>query len=448
MRLVQVTLHTAQTIAVASALVLVSAAPVAAAPGQLDMSFGASGTVVTEFPASYSGARAVALLPGGGMVAAGFAHANDSVISDFALAQYDAGGALDTAFGIGGRVRTDFGGRYDDALAVFVQPNGKIVVAGTSADSSGSDMAVARYNRNGTPDTSFDGDGMALVDFGNESSARAVALQRDGKLVLAGWALHTDGTSCCSSDFALVRLTGSGAMDSSFGDRGRVLTDFLPGTDNGYDAAFAVAVQPDGRIVAAGAGVSGGASVDFAISRYRDDGSLDPTFSRDGRAVSDFAGYPDEIRALAIDARGRVVAGGQVCGFPGNSDEVCDFGLARYTQRGVLDEHFGHHGKVRTDLGADVSEGIRGVVVQRDGRIVAAGETRGAGGEDVGLVRYRAGGRLDRSFGSDGIVTTPVSSSTDEVGGLKLEADGRLVVAGTAAISQSFGFFVSRYLGG
>jgi hypothetical protein len=88
--------------------------------------------------------------------------------------------------------------------------------------------------------------------------------------------------------------------------------------------------------------------------------------------VTDFAGYHDEIRALAIDGRGRIVAGGMACEFPGNSDEVCDFGLARYTRAGVLDNRFGHRGKVRTDLGGDVNEGVRGVVIQGDGRIVAA----------------------------------------------------------------------------
>ena len=448
MGFVRASLQTAQAVVAACALALVSAVPAMAAPGELDPSFGAGGTVVTDFPDSYSGARAVAVRPGGGIVAAGFAHGNDSIVSDFALAQYKASGALDPGFGSGGRVRTDFGGRYDDALAVAVQPNGKIVVAGTSSDSSGSDMAVARYTSDGRPDPSFDGDGLALVDFGHESSATAVVVQTDGKIVLAGWALHQEGDVCCSSDFALARLTTSGALDRSFGTSGRLLTDFLPGADNGYDAAFAAVLQPDGRIVVAGAGVAAGVSVDFAVARYRADGSLDSTFSHDGRQATDFAGYPDQIRALAIDAGGRVVVGGQVCAFPGDSDEVCDFGLARYTRRGVLDERFGHDGKVRTDLGTDVSEGVKGLAVQSDGRIVAAGETQGTGGQDVGVTRYRADGRLDRSFGSPGVVITPVSPSTDDVGGLKLQADGKLVVAGTAAVSQSFAFFVSRYLGG
>jgi uncharacterized delta-60 repeat protein len=183
------------------------------------------------------------------------------------------------------------------------------------------------------------------------------------------------------------------------------------------------------------------------VARYLADGSLDPTFSNDGLVTTDFVGYFDEIRDLALDTSGRIVGGGQSCEFPGTADEVCDFGLARYTSNGTLDRRFGRRGRIRTDLGGDVGEGVRGVVVQADGRIVAAGDTSGPGASDVGLTRYRSDGRLDRSFGVNGVVITPVSPSTDEVGGLAIQADGRLVVAGTTAVQQSFGFFVSRYLG-
>ena len=436
----------AGAVVVAMVSVVAFALPSVAAPGQLDPSFGAGGTVITEFPSSYSGARAVAVQADGRVVAAGFAHTNDSIVSDFALTRYDGTGALDATFGIGGRVRTDFDGRFDDALAVAVQPDGKIVVAGSSSDATGSDMAVARYTNDGNLDASFDGDGMALIEFGGEASARAVALQRDGKVVLAGRVDQPFGAGCCVSDFALARLTPAGSLDGSFGGDGRVVTDFLPGADNGQDAAHTVLVQADGRILAAGSGVAGGTSVDFAVARYRADGSLDPTFSNDGRVTSDFVGFFDEIRDVAVDREGRIVAGGQSCEFPGTSDEVCDFGLARYTARGTLDPQFGRRGRVRTDLGADLGEGIRGVVVeQSDNRIVAAGQTTGPGGPDVGLTRYRSDGRLDRSFGVNGVVITPVSPSTDEVGGLALAPAGRVVVAGTTAVAQSFGFFVSRY---
>jgi uncharacterized delta-60 repeat protein len=435
----------ALAVVLAAASVVAVALPSAAAPGQLDPAFGTGGTVVTELPSSYSGARAVAVQPDGRVVAAGFAHTNDSILSDFALTRYDARGVPDPTFGVGGWVRTDFGGRFDEALAVAVQPDGRIVVAGASSDAAGSDMAVARYTGDGALDTSFDGDGMALVDFGGESVARAVAVQGDGKLVVAGRADRPFGPGCCVADFALARLTATGAPDTSFGGDGRVETDFLPGAENGQDAAHAVAVQADGRILAAGSGVAGPASVDFAVARYRRDGALDPTFGGDGRVTTEFLGFFDEARDLAVDRGGRIVAGGQSCQDPGTSDEVCDFGLVRYTARGLLDRGFGRQGRVRTDLGADVGEGVRGVAVQRDGRVVAVGDTQGPGGSDVGLVRYRSDGRLDRGFGAGGVVITAVSPSTDEVGGLALGPASRVLVAGTTAVAQSFGFFVSRY---
>jgi uncharacterized delta-60 repeat protein len=435
----------AGTVVVAAVSVVVFALPSVAAPGQLDPSFGAGGTVITEFPSSFSGARAVAVQADGRVVTAGFAHTNDSIASDFALIRYRVDGTPDATFGTGGLVRTDFGGRFDEALAVAVQPDGKIVVAGSSSDATGADMAVARYRSDGTLDASFDGDGMALVEFDGEASARAAALQRDGKVVLAGRVDRPFGPGCCVADFAVARLTSAGGLDRSFSGDGRVVTDFLPGADNGQDAANAVLVRADSRIIAAGSGVAGGMSVDFAVARYRADGSLDPTFGNDGRVTSDFVGFFDEIRDLAVDGEGRILAGGQSCELPGNSDEVCDFGLARYTARGTLDPRFGRGGRVRTDLGADLSEGIRGVVVQPGNRIVAAGQTNGPGGPDVGLTRYRSDGRLDRSFGAGGVVITPVSPATDEVGGLALGPVNRVVVAGTTAVAQSFGFFASRY---
>jgi uncharacterized delta-60 repeat protein len=430
----------ARAVVLAAVVAAAVAAPSAAVPGQPDPGFGVGGTAVTEFPSSYSGARAVTVQADGRVVAAGFAHTDHSVLQDVALVRYDPGGTPDPTFGDGGRVRTDFGGRFDEALAVAVQPDGRIVVAGSSGDATGTDMAVARYTRDGSLDASFDGDGMALVDFGGDSVARGVALQRDGKVVVAGWAVQPAGTGCCSADFALARLTPGGALDRSFGGDGRVATDFLPGVENGQDAAHAVLVRPDGRILAAG-----GAGADFGIARYRADGALDPAFGGDGRVSTDFVGDRDEARDLAVDSHGGVVAGGQSCQPPGPSDEDCDFALARYRAGGQLDRRFGNHGRVRTDLGAEVGEGVRGVILQRDGRIVAGGDTQGPGGSDVGLARYRHDGRLDPAFGSGGLVIASVSPVTDEVGGLARGPAGRLLVAGTTAVSQSFGFFVSSY---
>ena len=411
----------ALAVAAASMLVVAPAGSAVAAPGDLDASFGTGGIVVTEFPDSESVRQSsVAVRPDGGVVVAGYIF--DSSGSEFAVTLYDARGVLETSFGNGGTVRTHLAGYSDQAVAVALQVDGKIAVAGNEDSQGGGGMTVARYRVDGSLDSSFGTDGIARIP---SLSAWAVALQDDGKIVLAG--------ACCFGEFSVVRLTAAGALDTSFGGDGWVSTDFAPGPRLSSSYARAVAVQADGRIVAAGRNFSEGTSPDFAIARYRSDGSPDRSFGHGGRTITDFAGYDDEIRSLAIDSRGRIVAGGQACKFPGNSDENCDFGLARYTSQGLLDPTFGRGGKVRTNLGSDILEGIRGVVIQPSGRIVAAGETPRLGGFAVGLARYRSDGRLDRGFGTAGLV---VSHDLYRVGGLALAPHGKIVVAGAESLSM------------
>jgi uncharacterized delta-60 repeat protein len=421
----------ALALAAASVLVVAPASSAVAAPGDLDASFGTGGTVVTQYPDSHSvGPTSVAVRPDGGVVVAAFI--GDSSGSEFAVTRYDARGVLVPSFGSGGTVRTQIAGYSNQAVAVALQVDGKIVVAGNEDSQGGGGMTVARYRVDGSLDRSFGTDGIARVE---SVSAWAMALQDDGKIVLAG--------ACCFGEFAVVRLTAAGALDTSFGGDGWVSTDFAPGPRLAFSLASAVAVQADGRIVAAGRNHSEGTPADFAIARYLSDGSPDRSFGHGGRTITDFAGYDDEIRSVAIDSRGRIVAGGQACKFPGNSDENCDFGLARYTARGLLDPTFGRGGKVRTNLGSDIHEGIRGVVIQPSGRIVAAGETRGGFG--VGLARYRPDGHLDRTFGVRGRVVTLVSPNGVDVGGLALAPEGKVVVAGMPDVLPA-SIFVSRYL--
>jgi uncharacterized delta-60 repeat protein len=226
--------------------------------GDLDPSFGGDGTVTTAFGGDHL-ASAVSMQPDGKIVVAGFPNTAGSG-HDFALARYHANGTLDTSFSGDGKVLTDFGGSEGGAHAVAIQPDGKIVVAGVSNASGSYDFALARYWPNGTLDTSFSGDGRVLTDFdGGDDRAAAVALQPDGKIVIGGEAsvgpLYT-------GSIALARYWPNGALDSSFGDGGLVLTSFEPGSS--YAAAFALAIQPrDGRLVVVGA-----SSVDFALARY------------------------------------------------------------------------------------------------------------------------------------------------------------------------------------
>jgi uncharacterized delta-60 repeat protein len=395
------------TLVVALAALLASAA--LALPGDLDGSFGTGGKVTTDFGAAAT-AHAVAPALEGKIVAAGGAGgdfalarylpngtpdptldsdgklttdfggadvANGVVVQpngkivavggsdgDFALMRYRGGGKFDGSFGHQGEVTTDFGGT-DVATAVVRLPDGRFVVVG----GTGQDFAVARYTFKGDLDTTFGTLGRVITDFGGDDRAEAVALQSDGKIVVAG---RSDG------DFALARYTTAGTLDATFDGDGRVTTDF----SGGQDAALGVAIQPNTEIVAAGTTDQAGSS-DFALARYLPDGSLDASsdpletgFGVGGRVTTDFGGTDPELASgIVVQPNGRIVVVGSALG---------DFAIARYAFDGSLDTGFGTGGTLTTDFGGtDAGEAL---ILQANGAIVAAG-TAGAG-DDFALARY------------------------------------------------------------
>ena len=291
---------------------------------------------------------------------------------------------------------TDLGRRSDDyAFAVAVQGDGKIVAAGYSNASGGGAFALARYTADGKLDSSFGRGGTVLTSIGDSGSAYAVALQPDGMIVAAGYSkVYSDG------DFTVVRYTADGKLDSSFGHGGKVLT-----TLGGMDVASAVALQRDGKIVAAGRRNLGSF---FGVVRYTADGKLDSSFGHDGKVLTKVGDRgSSKASAVAVQKDGKIVAAG--------STERA-FALVRYTVGGELDSSFGHGGKVLTGLGHRGSDEASAVVVQEDGKIVAAGTSDAYGGNfygigDFALVRYTTGGKLDASFGSGGKVLTDLSGA-------------------------------------
>jgi uncharacterized delta-60 repeat protein len=300
----------------AAALVIAIANPAAAPPGDLDTTFDGDGKVTTDFAASIDQGFAVALQADGKIVAAGVAVV--SGMEDFALARYNTNGSLDPTFDGDGKVTTDFAGDFDQAFGLAIQADGKIV-AGGRADVSGTfDFALARYNTDGSLDTGFDGDGKVTTDFvsGSFDQAFGLAIQGDGKIVAAGLASVSG-----AAQFSLARYNTDGSLDATFDTDGKVTTDFAGDSDQ----AFGLAIQADGKSVAVGAAVVSG-TVDFALARYNTDGSLNTTFSSDGKVTTDFAGMDDVAYGVGIQANGRIVAAGRV-----NNSGNYDFGLARYT---------------------------------------------------------------------------------------------------------------------
>lgn len=328
-----------------------------------------------------------------------------------------AAGDLDTSFGGNGKVLT-WSARADSALAsgVAIQADGKIVAAGRAEGPRvGEAFALTRYNTDGTLDATFGGDGKVLTPGG---TASAVAIQTDGKVVAAGE---------FSGGFALARYKPNGTLDATFGGDGRVRSRLAAG------GAFAtgVAIQSNGRIVAAGTSFAlEGAG--FALARYNTDGTLDATFGGDGKVRTRFAGNA-LADALAVQSDGRILAAGTAFTDPGSR-----VALARYNIDGTLDVTFGGDGKVLTPGGS-----ASALAIQPNDKIVVGGSSRAAG---FALFRHRRDGSLDDNFGGDGEVSASFPKGDASLEALAIQADGRIVAAGSREEGSRRRFALARYL--
>jgi uncharacterized delta-60 repeat protein len=404
-----------------------------AADGDRDLSFGAGGIVTTDFSVTFDSGNAIAVQADGKIVAAGTSFTG---LGDFAVARYNPDGSLDTTFGTGGQITVDLnGGSADMARALAIHTDGRIVVAGETTGALppfDKNFAVARFNGNGSLDTTFDGDGIAITDFGATvlEGATSVAVQSDGRIVAAGGAFN----AITQIDFAVARYNTDGSLDTTFDGDGRVTTQI---SLLNFDIAASVAIQADGRIVALGF-----AGFDFALVRYNSDGSLDTTFGGTGIVTTDFGGS-DGGTGLAIQPDGKLVAIGRASG-------GVDFALARYHSDGSLDASFGSGGRVTTDF-PDAKAVASGVALQVDGKIVAIGRYNAGEGDDFAVARYDTAGALDLTFGAgSGVVTTDIASSSDDPRGVAIQPDGRILVAGQTAFGPAIGgsdFAIVRYEG-
>jgi uncharacterized delta-60 repeat protein len=359
--------------------------------GALDPVFHGDGKVTTDFPDPVGGASGLAIQPNGRIVAVGGQYPGGRGL---ALARYKRDGGLDLSFDADGKVVTDLGGWDDEGADVVIQPDGKIVAVGTrdlNTDSVGAvgDFAVVRYNPDGSLDQTFGSGGVVLTpltEFGGIASA--VALQDDGNIVVAGWARLSG-----EIDTALVRYQADGTLDTSFDGDGIAILDLANG---GPDAGRDLAIQSDGKLVVAGfRGDADFPPTDFLLARFNPDGSLDTRgldpyldapFGVAGQVTTDFGGF-DHAWAVAIESGGKLVAAGRTDINPGG--EGSDFALARYNLDGSLDPTFGAGGKVTTDLSGEW-DGIFDIAVQSDGAIVAAGIGTIDGVRQFVVARYLA----------------------------------------------------------
>jgi uncharacterized delta-60 repeat protein len=434
---------------VAAAIVLtwlISSQVAQAAAGDLDPTFGIGGMVTTDLNRSTDIANAVAIQADGKLVVVGqtYKH-NDYTGEDFVVTRYNTDGTLDSTFGSGGRVRTDFPGLAAVPSSVVIQPDGKIVVAGGAFPlfTFLGNFELVRYNPNGSLDRSFGNGGIVTTTFPEGSYAFDVALQPDGKIIAAGTVFvdFIPGEPS-NTDFALARYNPDGTPDAAFGSGGQVSTDFVGMEDD----AFSVLIQSDGKIVAVGSANSPATYYDFAAVRYLNNGTIDTTFGVAGKVSTDFgvAGF-DRAHSATLQPDGRIVAAGFAISQNGG---VQNFAVARYTSSGVLDTTFSGDGKNQIDFGSCCQSAYQ-VLLQSDGKIITVGYANTESSDsDFLLARLNPRGSLDATFGVGGKVRTSFGDLNGGANGATLQSDGKIVAIGFQATfsNQWTNFALARYL--
>ena len=391
-----------------------------------------TGKVSTDFYNFIDEANCVFLQMDGKILVAGNSgNLSSGTGDDWALVRYNSDGSLDNSFGTGGKVSTSFGYMYESAQSIVLQEDGKILVGGwRGVFPYDDDFAVARYNVDGSLDNSFGLMGKVVTEFGAEiSSGFSIALQADGKILLAGFAYNFPN----GEDFALVRYTADGSLDTSFDGDGKVTTSFsnLP-----EERASSVLIQQDGKIILAGYSYSNHTNTDsdfdFALARYNTDGSSDPSFGSNGKVTTDFGSSYDRVQSAVLQTDGKILVAGSI-----NNQ---DFGVARYNTDGSLDSSFDGDGKLTLDFfgWSDVAYGI---ALQNDGKILLTGSAGTGIGNDFALVRLNSNGSVDTSFDGDGKLTTAFNPYYDNAQGVIVQPNGKIVVAG----SDGYDFNLARY---
>ncbi|MEP6904202.1 MAG: hypothetical protein ABJA66_20960, partial [Actinomycetota bacterium] len=337
------------------------------------------------------------------------------------------GELLDPTFGVNGLVTTDISGSDDEAHSVVLQPDGKIIVAGR-----GGRWAIARYNPDGSLDTTFDADGKVTLPLGGTISATGVFLQTDGKIVVTG----TDTTGASNGRYTVARLNATGALDTTFGTGGIATTSF--GT-NYTHAGNAGLLQPDGKIIVAGHLIDFANTSnieDWAAARFNADGTLDTTFGTGGRVVINL-NYSDEAFGAALQTDGKIL----IAGLAAPNGSSGNLAIVRLDANGVLDSTFNGNGKVLSPFAASFA---RSIAVQPDGKIIAGGSVFSGSRDDFTAERYNANGSLDMTFGNGGRVVTVVSSGANRANNVVLQTDGKFILSGYAATTTQQ-FALARY---
>lgn len=388
--------------------------------GDPDSTFNSTGIAVTSIDQTYDYGLSVAIQPDQKIVVGGYSYNSTLPNNDISLVRYNSDGTLDAGFGSGGTMLSDFGMGDNGAISIAVQPNGQIVAGGFLKYSNQLYFSLSRYSAIGAIDLSFGNGGIVQTGFGTNDQINSIVIQPDGKIVAGGYAATT------SYDFALARYNTNGSLDNTFGIGGKVITGAIDAVYNGDDRVNSIVLQPDGKIIAAGY-----ADGKFAMTRYLTNGTLDTTFSSDGKIIIAIG----SANCVMVQSDGKIVAAGY-----GNNDFI----IARLLSDGSFDNTFGTNGIVTTSVGPG-SDKASSVVQQQDGKLIVSGVSVNGAYSNFAIARYNTNGTLDTSFGNGGLTVTAIGGANSYAFSSALQSDGNIVVAGYTEGGYS-DFAVVRYI--
>ncbi len=393
--------------------------------GNPDPAFDLDGLMIRSLGPDEETAYAVAAYPDGRTVLAGIASSGINE-NDFALLRLLPNGARDASFGANGQVRTDFDGGDDFVDAVMIQPDGKVIVAGSTAPPQGeADLALARYLPDGQPDSSFGTNGKVVFSRSVYSDVTFDALlQPDGKILVAGQLYYDIFTA----DFLAARFLPNGQPDSSFGDNGYRTIDF----DAFNDLCRGVTLQPDGKIVLAGFSVYDDFIARVTATRLLPDGAIDTSFGLQGKVIRDIGLFSSLGTDVQVQYDGKILISGMT-----EDIDARDFFVLRLLADGSSDPDFADQGLFLVSV-SDKDDNSYALVPEPDGSMTLVGRSENKTEWDIAVLRIRENGTLDPGFQQNGVLRIDQGNSYDDANDLLVHADGRLKMAGFAYNDPSF----------
>lgn len=431
----------------ASAIIAITKPCALSEENKPDLSFNETGFVSVDFNGRSDSLVDMAIQSDGKLLFAGQSGGTGG--SDICLARYHANGTIDIGFGSSGKVIIDVGTNTADSLSgLTLLPDNKILVSGTTGVSGSRDAYVMRLHPDGTPDISFGANGKFVLDFGSSLDVcSGLAISSTGDYLISGY------NQFSSSRMIIAAISPNGNLVPAFSANANFTANppGFPDFSGLSDTCSAIHVQKNGRILLAGKAGVFESNPDFASLRYLSDGTLDDTFGIDGKTATDFFGYQDYARDIVEQVDQKIIVAGLAY-----SGSFGGFGILRYLPDGTLDSTFGSQGKTRYNL--IVEEDGRGeanavsLAIQEDGKILVAGSTSQSGNStyaSCGLIRLTTAGNLDETFSQNGKFISAYSSiggNFSDATGRKVlvQPDGRILLGGTARFNINTNFLILR----